>query len=461
MTKYIPQHLDTDIPIFKAIADAIERDVFSNRLAPGQQLPPQRELADLLNVNVSTVTRGYKEAQRRGLISSTVGRGTFISLDAAMDYSLVAHEPYAAKTLEMGLVTPLYAQEPDPSGVVLRISKQQKFKRFFQYNDPAGLRAHRETGALWASRYGIKATADAIVITAGAQHALTCCLSCLFQSGDRIAIENLTYPGIKSLAMMLGIKLVPIQMDTQAMLPEALDNACRRDHIKGLYLMPSMQNPTATHMSSNRRDQIAETAERYNLTLIEDDAYALTCPNRPEPVANRIPDNSVYIAGVSKALMAGLRIAFVAAPKSIRSRLSEAIFNTVWMAPPLNAEIISRWIMDGTADNTISNKQKEAALRFSKARKILSDFSFSGYPYGYFIWLNLPGNQDGKAFEARVREAGINIFCGERFAVGSMMAPSAVRISLSGPPTLDELEKGLSIIRDILDGTAREFRPIF
>ena len=72
MTIYIPGELNPRTPKYKAIADAIERDIFSGRLQPGTQLPPHRELADALAINVSTVTRAYGEARSRGLLSGTV-----------------------------------------------------------------------------------------------------------------------------------------------------------------------------------------------------------------------------------------------------------------------------------------------------------------------------------------------------------------------------------------------------
>jgi len=65
-------------PRYRAIADALATDIASGRLLPGQRLPPQRALADALGVTVGTVTRAYAEAERRGLLDATVGRGSFV-----------------------------------------------------------------------------------------------------------------------------------------------------------------------------------------------------------------------------------------------------------------------------------------------------------------------------------------------------------------------------------------------
>lgn len=93
-------------PLYLHIADTIQRDIFAGKLIPGDQLPSQRDLAIRIGVNVSTVTRGYREAEKRGLITGTVGSGSFISADATTAISMISSEPQAPGLLELGLVTP-------------------------------------------------------------------------------------------------------------------------------------------------------------------------------------------------------------------------------------------------------------------------------------------------------------------------------------------------------------------
>lgn len=463
MTIYTPQQLDPKLPLYKAIADAIHRDIRSGTLETGARLLPQRELADILGVNVSTVTRGYQEAERQGLITATIGRGTFVTADADTKSSLVASDPASTGLLDLGLVAPLYRQEPDPSKALTDLARHPLLTGFFRYTHPRGLNRHRAAGAAWAGRYGLDVHEENVIVCAGAQHALTCVLTALFNAGDRIAVDALTYPGIKTLAAMLDIRLVPVAMDNDGMDPDALETACRRQAVQGLYLMPGCQNPTTCHMPEKRRDAIADTALRHGLLVVEDDAYALTRPeNRDDPdlpVAARIPERHVFIAGVSKAFMAGARIAFMAASPSLTASLTQAVLNTMWMAPSINAELITSWIKDGTADRTVAAKRQAASRRFRAARRLLSGLSFSGHETGYYLWLHLPGDWTGKLLEARAREAGINIFGAERFIVGSGPAPRAARLSLTGPERLADLENGITRLRQVLD--APLVTPIF
>ncbi|WP_432738736.1 PLP-dependent aminotransferase family protein [Maridesulfovibrio sp. FT414] len=450
MTKWIPELKESSRPKFKRLADAIECDVYSGRLKPGEKLPTHRELADDLQMNVSTVTRGYAEAEKRGLVCGTVGRGTFIAPDAVTSSSMFSFEPHVPGMIELGLVNTFYDLDPDMQDAMKRLTRRRNLNAFLRYTDPQGLPEHRETGAEWFRCYNMEVSPDDVLICSGAQHAITCCLSSLFRAGDRIATDALTYPGMKTLASMLGIRLVPVQMDDKGMIPQVLDTVCRREKISGIYLMPEVQNPTTACMDLQRRQQIAETARLHNLTIIEDDAYALTVESSLPPVSSFAPDQSVLIAGVSKIIAVGLRVAFMSARGDMHEKLAHAILNSVWMTPPLNAELICQWIKDGTAEKTMRMKRQAAHERFEAVRDYTDEMELVGNPSGFFLWLKLPDPWRGFMLESRAREAGLNIFAAEKFAVGDRPVPPMIRLSLSGPKDIAELRKGMEILTSII-----------
>jgi DNA-binding transcriptional MocR family regulator len=460
MTNWIPHIQSSDTPLYKQLADTIEQDIFSGRLQPGDKLPTHRDLADLLKMNVTTVTKGYKEAERRGLIAGTVGRGTYVASDAGSSTSMVSHEPHAPGMIELGLVNPMYHLDPDLAAGLKQLCRKRDISTLMHYSDPGGLPEHRVVGAEWANRFGLEVSSNSVMICSGAQHALTCTLSGLFRPGDRIATDSLTYPGMKTLASMLGLRLVPVEMDKSGMVAESLDRICRREQIKGLYLMPGVHNPTTTTIPEFRRESLAKVVIRHDLIVIEDDAYDLTRPGVIPPLSALIPGNGIYIAGISKALAAGLRVAFIVIPQKYRRPIREAILNTTWMTPPLNVELVSMWIRDGKADKVIDLKRKEAAKRFAMAGKILRDYSFTGQATGFFIWLSLPAPWRGLIFEQRMRELGVNVFGAEKFTVGDAPAPAAARISLTGTKSIDELAAGLQLIKRVLDGELQADFPV-
>jgi DNA-binding transcriptional MocR family regulator len=450
MTIYSPALARNGAPLYVELADAIERDIAAGALAPGERLPTHRDLADALELNVSTVTRGYREAEKRGLVSATVGRGTFVTSDAVTNSAMVSFEPCAQGMLELGLIAPLDHLDPEITEGFRRIARRKDPSSLLRYSDPRGLAEHRKAGALWAERFGVRAGAEDVIVCAGSQHALTCALGGLLRPGDRVAVDALTYPGLKTLAAMIGLRLVPIAMDGHGMVPDSLDAACRRDEIKALYLMPGVHNPTTVSLPDARRNEIARLADRHDLIIVEDDAYDLTDPGRIAPVGARAPHRSVYIAGMSKSLAPGLRVAFAVAPPPMLKPLAQAVLNTVWMAPPLNVELTAMWINDGTADRVVAAKQAEAARRYMLACDVLDGLRFRGKRTGFFLWLELPEPWTGRALEQAAAQQGVSVFGAEKFVVGQSPAPRAARVSLTGVESLDQLEQGLRTVRDIL-----------
>ncbi len=439
-----------------AISEALEEDIAKGKLKPNEQLPPQRELADQLGVNLSTITRAFRLCELKGLLYGVVGRGTFVSADAKVPLSLEQLD--SNEGIEMGQVLPLYSFDTETVKIVKTFLQDMDMERLFRYSDPQGLANHRAIGADWLRHFHLNAQPEDIMITPGSQSAAANCLLTLFQYGDRIAVDAATYPGFKSLAALYGIRLVPIEMTEDGMSAEGLLHACKNEGIKGVYLMPEVQNPTTRAISKNRREQLSEIIRKYNLILIEDDAYAYTGDPDSIPVTSYVPDHGIYAGGIAKLLGPGFRISFVKVPKAYMEPMKRGLLNTTWMASPITAEMVARLITCGRADDLIRLKREEARKRNMLALEILSGYQQAYRTCGFFQWLSLPDSWQGQArdFELMAREAGVQVFCAEKFAVGSVPVPQAVRISLSGPDTIHTLEKGLERIKCVLQ---RGYRP--
>lgn len=442
--------IDTDKSLYIAVADAIERDIRAEILTAGEKLPAQRDLAKKVGVNVTTITRAYKEAEKRGLVTSIVGSGTYISSDLGFNSALVNTDKGEGQRIEMGLVLPLYAAEPDIAPIIQKVLHKNNLNDFMGYTPAQGLLRHRETGSAWMKRFGILADAENIIVTAGAQHALNCILSSVFQPGDRIAVDCLTYPGIKTAARICGIQLEAVAMDGEGMTPQSLEAVCSRHDVKGVYTVSTMQNPTNAFMSERRSAAIAEIIAKRDLILIEDDLYRFASSGDSGPLTLRVPEHSIYIAGISKAFFAGLRVSFVAAPKRFCNRISQTVVDTLWMAPTLNAEIACECISGGTADEIIASKRQELRRRARRMETELSGYEYRYVPDSMFVWVTLPDYWRSVEFERTANLNGVNVISSDKFSVGSIVPPNCVRISLSGPGSMEEFEEGLAILRKIL-----------
>lgn len=443
--------IDTDKSLYIAIADAIERDIRLGILKAGEKLPTQRELARIVGVNLTTVTRAYNEAEKRGLIASTVGSGTYVSSDLGFHSSLVNTEKDDKKLIELGLVLPLYDMEPDLSPVIEKVLHKNNLSEFTSYTPPQGLYRHRLAGSEWIKRFGINAEPANVIITAGAQHALNCIFSSVFQPGDRIAVDCLTYPGVKTSAKLCGIHLEAVDMDDEGMTPQGLAAVCNRHGVKGIYTVSTMQNPTNAVMSDKRRASIAEIIRQNHLILIEDDLYRFLSPAGSSTLAALIPEQSIYISGISKAFYAGLRVCFTASPEKYCNRIAQSVVDTMWMAPALNAEIACECISCGAADEIITLKRAEIRRRASLLKSKLSGHYYRYTPDSMFAWLELPDYWSSSEFEKAANESGINVVASEKFSIGGIVPPNFIRISLSGAAGIAELEKGLDILLRILN----------
>lgn len=443
--------IDTDKSLYVAIADAIERDIRSGILKAGERLPSQRALAQKVGVNVTTITRAYNEAEKRGLVASTVGSGTYVSSDLGFCSSLFDTEKEEKKLIEMGLVLPLYEMEPDLRPMIEKALHKNELNQFMAYTSPQGLYRHRLVGCEWVKRFHVNAVPANVVITAGAQHALNCIFSSAFQPGDRIAVDCLTYPGVKTAAKRCGIQLEAVSMDDEGITPQGLSAVCNRYDIKGVYTVSAMQNPTNACMSEQRRTSIAEIIKKNGLILVEDDLYRFLSPEGSCALTSLIPEQSIYVAGISKAFYAGLRTGFIIAPEKYCNRISQAVVDTMWMAPTLNAEIACECISSGVADRMIASKRAELRLRAQRMETKLSEYYFRYAPDSMFAWLKLPDDWNSNEFEKAANDNGVNVVSSGKFSVGGIVPPNFIRISLSGAGSIAEFEEGLDRLLKILN----------
>lgn len=444
-----PKVIDTDKVLYVAIADAIERDISLGILKPNEKMPPQRRLAEIIGVNLTTITRAYREAEKRGLVSGAVGSGTYV-MKSSGSSNLPDVLDSRDEILEFGLVGSLKVEGYSLANVIKAALEDDVMDSLSGYVQSQGLLRHREAAAVWVRQYGLEAALENMVICTGATHAFNCCLLGLFEPEDRIAVDALTFTGFKEAAVLNHIKLEPVAMDEQGMIPESLENLCRKHKIKGIYLMPNMQNPTATVMSPDRKSAIADIILKYDLILIEDDIYNFTNLKGRTALSSLVPENGIFICGISKALFPGLRIAFTQVPERFLYKFTRAVANTVWMAPPISAELVTRLIEMGIAEKIVNKKKHIIAHRLDIARGILKDFSFQAAEGSMFLWLNLPEWWNYADFENILLLNRVRVIPADKFYVGTQTPPNAVRISLGAVKDDEELVNGLNILVRIL-----------
>jgi DNA-binding transcriptional MocR family regulator len=354
----------------------------------------------------------------------------------------------------LSLNFPIDGVAPDLAGALRRLAKRADLGELLRYQPHAGSARHRAAGATWAGRYGVTATPEQILVCAGAQHAMLTVFSALANPGDRVLTEALTYPGMKALAGLLHLPLEGVAMDAEGIRVDALAEALGRTGARFLYCMPTIHNPTGGVLSAARREAIAALARRHDVAIVEDDVHRFLVPDAPPPLAHFAPERTYHIAGTSKAIAGGLRVAFVTAPRATVEQVARSIWATTWMAAPITAEIAATWIEDGTADRVAAAQRHEAGLRQNVARRILGDSVAGNHPQALHLWLELPDPWRGESFARAVLQRGVAIAPAEIFAVGRGTVPHAIRLGLGAARDHAELERALVILRDTIADTS-------
>ncbi|WP_112502545.1 PLP-dependent aminotransferase family protein [Rhizobium sp.] len=440
-----PKVSSQDGPIYLAIADVIAADIASGELASGARLPTQRRLAEDLGIDFTTVSRAYAEAQARGLIEGRVGQGTFVK---ARRMAASRVQPSGLVDMSMNLPPRFHNSSLTHSmWDAVRDLEDQGLDLLMRYQEPGGIIDDRMIATSWLSRRLRNVTPDRVLVTAGAQGAIHAVLSVLTEPGDLVCAEHLTYPGFRSVASHLRLKIAPLEMDEYGLRPEAFELVCQKMTPKALYCMPTLHNPTTRTMPLDRRRKLIELARAYDVPVIEDDAYGALVPKAPAPLGALAPDIVYHVASLSKCLSPALRIAYVAVPDGRTLRVANAIRASASIVSPLTSATASRWIETGLADRVRDEIMRETAARLQVFNATLPSNADTS-PGCFHVWLRVSEPWTRGELVSRLRSIGVGVVASDAFAVTE--APEAIRIGLGAPATVEELKRSLSVLSDLL-----------
>jgi DNA-binding transcriptional MocR family regulator len=435
-------------PVYIAIVEAMEDDIRAGRLNLTDRLPPQRELAKLLDLNYATISRAYSEAQRRGLVYSRVGQGTFICRPRVPTAARGA-----AGRVDMTMNLP---PEPDDPLLEERMARglrvlETDIHGLLRYQEFGGSDESREAGIGWLARRGIAVSRACLLVAPGAQTALLAVLSTLAKPGDVVLCESLTYPGLRAAAAQFGIRLVGLTMDDEGICAAAFRRACMEHHPKALYCNPTLLNPTTHTISLARREALVQLARQHGVPIIEDDAYGFLPEHSPAPFAALAPELTYYVTGFAKYLGAGLRVAYMAAPDARRAaRLSTTLRAMSVMASPFTVALATQWVLDGTAEAALLAVRSESRERQRLAGSILRGAQLRTHAEAFHLWLSLPAQWSRTSFAAHLRTHDVHVAVSDTFCVHDT-PPDAVRLCLGGAATRSDTQRALELVADALD----------
>ena len=435
------------------LADVIATEIAEGRLAPGDQLPPQRDFAYERKIAPSTASRVYAELLRRGLVVGEVGRGTFVSGDVSSS-AFGACEPSGIR-IDLEFNYPIL---PGQAALVAKslvgLDQSATLESALRPATSAGTSSIRNVASRHLSRKPWMPAPDQLVFTGNGRQSIAAALAAIVPAGGRCGVEALTYPFIKAVAARLGISLVPLAMDECGVMPDAVQRAHRESHLSAIYIQPAIHNPLGVTMNSARRTDLLNIIERLGLPIIEDNVYGFF--DDEPPLAARAPDFCIVIDSLSKKIAPGLSLGFIVSPPRLRESILAAVRSGGWTASGFAFAAAERMMSDGTAAEIARLKRIDAEKRQGLAAAHLAGFQIQTNGKCYHLWLTLPEHWRSQTFVAAAARRDIALTPSTAFAATPGHAPNAVRLALAAPP-MDQLDAGLRTIATLLNVPENDF----
>lgn len=439
--------------LYTDLVTEVATSIQNGELSPGARLPTHRAFAEQHGVALATATRAYKELKRRGLVSGESGRGVFVR-DQGVPTTLGVEQTPADGSINLVFNMPGDAADSELLRAGLkRLAAAGDLEAMLRYQPHSGRPHERKIVSTYLSRTLGDFPIERVLLTSGGQHGLAITALALFQPGDVIGTDHLTYPGFKSVASLHGLTLAPIDGEDGCMNADGLERGCRNQKLRAIYLTPTVHSPLGTVISAADRLRLIEIARRYDLLVIEDNsAYAFLEPNPPHSLLSLAPERTIHIGGFSKSLATGLRFGFLIAPQEHVSQLTHAIRATIWNTPALITALVTGWIEDGALAKSEDTRRSDGAERQSVCRDVFKEMAIMSHRNASYAWLPLRDGQRAEPIITRLAKMGIAVTGAEPFSVKETH-PQAIRVAFGGIPHA-ELRATLEIVRDTINSDA-------
>ena len=459
-TIWQPTLTDVAGPKYKTVAQTIRDGVARGELVEGAKLPPVRDLAWRLGITPGTVARAYTILTNEGMLTAEVGRGTFVAskrsfaplympieADSAIHdeeqqtYQVNLFSPHLPNVGQASLIRQLLSDiaHDSPSGMMHYPSRQNSL--------PA-----RQAAVSWLKNAPLGGFREGdLTLTNGGQNAILIVMQAVLK-GRRptVLVEELAYPGFRRAAELLRVNVVPIAMDKDGIIPEALAAACDAYEAQILCTSPEVHNPTCGFTPESRRKEIVEIARKHDLQILEDDCYRMGAAEAPT-YRMIAPERGWYVSSISKTVTPSLRIGIAVAPEGKGPKLRRAAEHSFFgLATPIT-DLCARLLVHPQLD-LLTTKARMGTNAFVEiAVNILGGYDLHWRKDVPFLWLKLPEGWRAGAFCQAAEAVGVQIRPAEEFACRDARVPHAVRFAINAGVSLESFEAAIGRLRHLLD----------
>lgn len=450
---------DSPVPIYLQIKRQIHDRIVTGLLPPGYRLPPERKLAERLDVNRSTVLNAYHELKAAGLVESFVGRGTIV-LDLEEADERRAGEgtdlsPAPAPLYWKPMLTPKAASEssslirdllalpkrqdavsfgvgvplPEPE---LLVELQHIAGRLFT-EDGGDMMLHSPVEGTTSLRQalcdrmrdrGITCSKEEVIVLSGAQQGLDLVARTLLAPGDCVLAEEPTYFSALQTFRAAGANVIGVPVDEDGRLKlDAMESLLRSCRPKFIYVIPSYQNPSGRLMDASVRESLLHLAYKYRTPIVEEDPYGELAYGEKGPLPIKAMDEHahvLYIGTFSKLLGPGMRVGWIAAPKPILKVMARMKQLNDLHTNKIAQKLLDAALREGAVDRHLARIKILYRARRDEMCAALKRYAVPGMDWdipmgGLFLWLRLPGGVNVQELAVRAADRGVDYIPGAPF----------------------------------------------
>lgn len=320
-----------------------------------------------------------------------------------------------------------------------------------QYGAAKGVTALREVIQQHVKeKENVDSELDNVLVTTGSEQALDLVGKAFVDPGDTVLVEQPTYLCALDVFRSYGANFASVEMDEDGMKMDALEEALKANpNTKLIYTVPNFQNPTGRTMTEERRKQLAELAEKYDVYVLEDNPYGeIRFAGQHVPAVKSFDKSGhvFYMSTFSKTLAPGFRLGWLVADKAVVNKLT-----VLKQSADLHTDNLAQFaVAQFFADNDVDAHVKEISALYGKRKDLMLDGIKKYFPEGVtytnpeggmFLWVEVPGVDDTVELFKECLEHDVAFVPGDPFFAGEVQ-PGAFRLNYSNMKE-DQIEVGL------------------
>ncbi len=385
--------------LYQQVVDFIYRQQQQGLVKAGDKLPSLRKLAQQFDISVPTVKQAYIELERQGILYAKPQSGYFLnaqqartlkprpalwqaSLPVEVKCRSLIEQVYDAvhlpHSVALGISNPVNAHPPDKTLARLMRSVLSKVaEKAVSYGPVNGDPQLRNQLAFRYQNLGIEIAPNDIIITNGAQEALSIALQCVAKAGDIIAIESPCFFGIIELIESLGMRAIEVYTCTEDGIGiDELRKTITEHPIKACLFSTAINNPLGSMMSNQQRQAMVELLEEHNIPLIEDDVYSeiYFTEQRPKPAQFYSKKGLVITcSSFSKTAAPGYRIGWLVSEK-YEEQAKQIKRAQSCSTPMLQQWTLTQYLLSGEYDRHLTVLRKKLRFNCERMRALIAQY---------------------------------------------------------------------------------------